>query len=104
MPFVRYLLHDGREVSQDDGHQFDPSFSTHLPQSIENGGQTSTSNVPTDASPLQFRLPYFIAFGSSTVAPGGGAEVLPYSQLQPTGDLSPNWLSHSFSPFSPVEP
>jgi len=104
MPFVRYLLHDGREVSHDDGHQFDPSFPIHLSHSNENGSQPSTSEVPADPSPLQFQLPYFIASGSSTVAPGGGAEILPYSQLQPAGDLSPNWLSRSFSPFSPIDP
>jgi len=103
MPFVRYLLHDGREVSQGDSHHFDPNFPAHLPQSNESGGQTSSSDVPGDSSPLQFQLPYFIAFGSSTVAPGGGAEVLPYFQLQPPGDPPPNWLSHSFSPFSPVD-
>jgi len=99
MPFVRYLSHDGREVSQDDHHHFDPNFPTHLPQSNENGGQTS--DVLADSSPLQFQLPYFMAFGTSTVAPGGGAEVLPFSQLQPTGDASLNWLSSSFFPFSP---
>ena len=104
MPFVRYLLHDGREVSEDDNHQFDPNFPSHLPQVNENGGQSSSSDVPGDSSPLQFQLPYFIAFGSPTVAPGGGAEVLPYSQLQPTGDPSPNWLSQPFSPFSPTDP
>lgn len=104
MPFVRYLLHDGREVSQDDSHQFNPNFLTHPSQSSENDGLASSSDVPADSSPLQFQLPYFIAFGSSTVAPGGGAEVLPYSQVQPTGDPSPDWLSRSLSPFSPHDP
>lgn len=101
MPFVRYLLHDGREVSQDDNHQFDSNFSTHPPQHNENGGQGSTSDVHAGLSPLQFQLPHFMAFGPSTVAPGGGAEVLPFSQVQSTGDLSPNWLSGSFFPLSP---
>lgn len=100
MPFVRYLSHDGHEVSQDDSHQFDSNFSTHLPQ---NGRQASTSDVSSDPSPLQFQLPYFMAFGSPTVAPGGGAEVLPFSQAQPTADPSPDWLSSSFSPLSPSD-
>jgi len=103
MPFVRYLSHDGHEVSQDDNHQFDSNFPTHLSQSNQNGGQGSTSDVSSDLSSLQFQLPYFMAFGSSTVAPGGGAEVLPFSQLQPTGDPSPDWLSSSFSPLSPSD-
>lgn len=103
MPFVRYLSHDGREVSQDDDHRFDPNFPTHLPQSNRNGGRASTPDVPSDSSPLQFQLPYFMSFGSSTVAPGGGAEVLPFSQAQPTGDPSPDWLSGSFFPLSPSD-
>jgi hypothetical protein len=104
MPFVRYLLHDGREVSHDDdGDHFDPNFPTHLPQSSGNGGQASCTDVPDDPSPLQFQLPYFMSFASPTVAPGGGAEVLPFSQVQPTGDPSPNWLSSSFFPLSPAD-
>jgi len=101
MPFVRYLLHDGREVSQDDDHQFDSNFPTHLSQSSENDGQGSSPDVPGGSSPLQFHLPYFMTLGSSTVAPGGGAEVLPFSQVQPTGDPSPDWLSSSLFPLSP---
>lgn len=100
MPFVRYLLHDGREVSQDDS-QFDPNFPTHLIHSDEDGGHGSSPDVPTDSSHVRFRLPQFIAFGSSTVAPGGGAEVLPFPQVQPAGDPSPNWLSNSLFPLSP---
>lgn len=101
MPFVRYLLHDGREVVQDDNHQFDANFPTHPAHSSEASSQPSSSNAPVDPSPLQFQLPYFMAFGSPTVALGGGAEVLPF---QPTDDPSPKWLSDSFSPFSPVDP
>lgn len=100
MPFVRYLSHDGREVSRDDDDQFDPNFPTHLTQSNEHGGQGLSSHVHNDSSPLQFQLPYFMSFGSSTVAPGGGAEVLPFSQVQPTDEPSPGWPSSSFFPFS----
>jgi len=100
MPFVRYLRHDGREVSQDDNHQFDPTFSTHLPSSNENGGQLSSSHVSRESPPLQFQLPYFMALCSSTLAPGGGAEVLPFPQVQPTGDPSPNWRSSPLFPSS----
>lgn len=101
MPFVRYLSHDGREVSQDDGDDhFDPNFPPHLTQSSEHGGQSLSPHVHADPSPLQFQLPYFMSFSSSTVAPGGGAEVLPFSQVQPTGEPSPDWSSSSFFPFS----
>lgn len=100
MPFVRYLSHDGREVAQDDDHQFDPNFPTHLAQSTERRGQGSSSHAHDESSPLQFQLPYFMALGSSTVAPGGGAEVLPFPQVEPTGEPSPGWLSSPFFPFS----
>lgn len=104
MPFVRYLLHDGREVSQEDNDQFDPNFPTHFSQSSENdglGSSSSSNHVPSDSSSLQFQLPYFMAFGSATVALGGGAEVLPFSQVQPTGDPSLDWPSSSPTPLSP---
>ena len=99
MPFVRYLSNDGRELSQDDSHQYDPNFPVHPSQSSGNGGQGSSSYVHDD-SPLQFQLPVFMALGSSTVAPGGGAEVLPFPHLQPTGESPPDWLSSSYFPFS----
>lgn len=100
MPFVRYLSHDGREVSQDDGDKFDPNFPTHLTQPTEHGNQGSSPHVHSESPPLQLQLPYFMSFGSSTVAPGGGAEVLPFSQVPPTGEPSPAWTSSSFFPFS----
>ena len=100
MPFVRYLSDDGHEASRNNTQQFDPPFPNHLAQSTQHGGQGSSSHIHGDSSPLQFQLPYFMALGSSTVAPGGGAEVLPFSQVQPTGELSPDWLSNSFLPFA----
>ena len=99
MLFVRYLSNDGRELSQDDSHQYDPNFPVHPSQSGGNGGQGSSSYVHEDDPPLQFQFPYFMALSSSTVAPGGGAEVLPFSHLQPTGEFPPDWLSSSYFPF-----
>ena len=95
MPFVRYLSHDGREVSQDDHDQLDPNFPSHLTQSSEHGSQGLSSHVHSDPSPLQLQ-----SFGSSTVAPGGGAEDLPFSQAHLTGEPSLDWSSSSFYPFS----
>lgn len=71
MPFERYFRHDKNPGAESDDFQ---SYN--------------------DPQPVQFQLPQFIFNGAPTLAPGGGAEVLP-AMLSNPGNITSSWLSNN---------
>lgn len=67
MPFTKYLQH----TSGYDAPPDEPSSYSH---------------------PVEFQLPQFMYSGPPTLAPGGGAEVLPFST---SGSLVSAWFTNS---------
>lgn len=73
MPFSRYLQYDENANAESDGYQ-----SYNDPYSV------------------QFQIPQFIFNGAPTLAPGGGAEVLPAMMSNP-GDIASWFNNNGFS-------
>jgi len=71
MPFERYLRYDESADADSDGFQ--------------------AYNEP---HPVQFQIPQFILNGPPTLAPGGGAEVMP-AMLGNPGGLAYSWFNNN---------
>ena len=69
MPFEKYLQED----------------------SIASGGPPALDAGLLDSRAVEFQIPQFIYAGTPTLAPGGGAEVLPFT---PSGSLSSTWFAN----------
>lgn len=96
MPFERYLRHCQ-----------EPTPSSSSPASINDYGYVQ-SNYPSSlgsaldsfapAPALQFQMPQFMLDGPPTLAPGGGAEVIPAGYVS-SKSLASAWIANTgFAP------
>nr|BAO20282.1 white collar protein 1 [Grifola frondosa] len=83
MPFERYI---GQPRPVTDNPSYEQYSHDH---SLPVDPNTFSSNV-------QFQLPQLM-LGAPTLAPGGGAEVLPAGLFGPTGPLTSSWFNNSYS-------
>ncbi|OBZ65109.1 White collar 1 protein [Grifola frondosa] len=83
MPFERYI---GQPRPVADNPSYEQYSHDH---SLPVDPNTFSSNV-------QFQLPQLM-LGAPTLAPGGGAEVLPAGLFGPTGPLTSSWFNNSYS-------
>lgn len=49
----------------------------------------------TFSNSVQFQIPQFMLNGPPTLAPGGGAEVLPAGMFNSPGGMASTWLSNN---------
>jgi hypothetical protein len=80
MPFRKYLQRTADAVPADDADDDD--------------------NDARYTHPVEFQMPQFMYAGAPTLAPGGGAEVLPAAMFSPHGALTASsWFTNSgFTP------
>lgn len=92
MPFEKYLQDGDSQVSPyplyDDAPQNRPASSTRKTPSIDSS---------TFSNAVQLQIPQFIYGGAPTLAPGGGAEVLPAAMFNQ--DSTSSWfINNGFTP------
>ena len=93
MPFERYLRHpqDSSVPSSSSPSINDHAYvQSYYPSSL--GSALNPLAVPPS---LQFQMPQFMLDGPPTLAPGGGAEVLPASFMSPDESLASAWIANS---------
>ena len=93
MPFERYL-------QQDDNNGGDAEYANqeYLQPAHPSLSYRNAQHHPY-ARPIQFQMPQFMLGGPPTLAPGGGAEVLPPGFLNEPGSMTSAWLTNSgFTP------
>lgn len=77
MPFNRYLQHSSE--SDIYSQNYDPN-----------------ERQENQESPIQFQMPQFMMFGPPTLAPGGGAEVMPPGMFSTaTGEMGSSWINNN---------
>lgn len=91
MPFERYLQQQPSQPSSDGGY-------SHSSNSHQQGNTHSNNNnydphdgqldPATFSRPIQFQMPQFMYAGPPTLAPGGGAEVLPAGIFSSPGAMN----------------
>ncbi|THH17372.1 hypothetical protein EW146_g3427 [Bondarzewia mesenterica] len=87
MPFERYLQRDEHRRSDSLTPEYNPQPNHALYEDV------------VHPRPFQFQMPQFMFEGPPTLAPGGGAEVLPPGFFNSPGSMASSWLSNSgFTP------
>lgn len=92
MPFERYLLYNGAEHARDDqaaNHQ--QSTSAYSDYAAPSRSESYQYDPSIFSGNVQFQMPQLML--GPSIAPGGGAEVLPAGMVGRPSALAPNWLS-----------
>lgn len=96
-PFDRYLqpsLQDDKPTNSDQtppstANPYSRQYDDHRPGLAHSGYPSSSS------SSVQFQMPPFMYAGPPTLAPGGGAEVLPPGLFASSGGITSSWLANN---------
>jgi hypothetical protein len=100
MPFERYL----RQTQEP---QPPPSSSPPINDyaNVQSNYPSSLGSALDPFAALHFQMPQFMLDGPPTLAPGGGAEVLPAGFVSSTGkSLTSAWIANTgFAPSSPED-
>jgi hypothetical protein len=90
MPFERYLRAD--DDQQRSRHYSSPSYPDYTDGRYTLDGHGYSNGI-------QFQIPQFMYNGPPTLAPGGGAELLPAGLLDSPGSFASSWFANNgFAP------
>ncbi|KAI9453179.1 blue light receptor [Russula earlei] len=101
MPFERYLRHPQEPTPSSSSS---PSINDYAYVQSQYPSSGSTLDPFAIASPLHFHMPQFMLDGPPTLAPGGGAEVLPAGFASSPESYASAWIANTgFVPSSPED-